>query len=704
MNFFIKTGYNIIFTLILLVCSVFFSYLAYRKSNIINPQKLILRILRFFSIFIILFLFLSPFVYLTNIINEKPLNIVFVDNSASLNIEDRQQNLLTYIRKNIKNYFSDDFDNRIFTFSSGITQELKSNEIDSIRFDGINKNETNISLALQDVVTKFNGRTIASVNFISDGIINSGGSPVNTAKLTGAVFNYYLIGDTVQKKDLVLESVYFNKYAYIESSSPVKAVINSYGYNKQIKVKLFEENSEIDSKIIGTTYGENNYTVDFSISSATETIKKYKIEIESEPDEITKLNNSEEFIVKFLSNKLKVLFLAGGPSADNAYLSQEIRKINNFDAKFLTQKSANEFYEGSLDNLNDYQLFILSGFPTSVTGTDVLVNLKEKLSIKNSAVFFIASKNTDYSKLSFIDEYLPFTALSKNDAEIRSSLSTVNIPNENQKNYKLLNSINSFPDIYRSSSGIPVKPQSESILLFSDNREPALIIMNTATNKSAAMLFYGFYKWRLNPNSTNSDDVLNSIISGTALSITDKEKRDKFFIETNKQIYSINENIIFDASINESGLKGNEKIRVRVYNDSYSDEFELDKGENFTFSGKTKIQTAGEYFYAADLISEGVVIDKITNKFITGLSSKEYKETRSDAGIFNQLASLNGGKRLNELEGSNIKDIISKSGENLSERKEFSLKEYFNTNAYYLVIIVVLLSLEWILRKRNNLP
>jgi hypothetical protein len=467
---------------------------------------------------------------------------------------------------------------------------------------------------------------------------------------------------------------------------------------------LFEENSEIDSKIISTTYGENNYTVDFSISSATETIKKYKIEIESEPDEITKLNNSEEFIIKFLSNKLKVLVLAGGPSADNAYLVQEIRKINNFDAKFFTQKSANEFYEGSLDNLNDYQLFILSGFPTSVTGTDILVNLKEKLSKNNSAVFFIASRNTDYSKLSFIDEHLPITAVSKNDAEIRSSLSTVNIPNENQKKFKLLNSINSFPDIYRSSSGIPVKPQSESILLFSNNREPALIIINTATNKSAAMLFYGFYKWRLNPNSTNSDDVLNSIISGTALSITDKEKRNKFFIETNKQIYSIDENIIFNASINESGLKGNEKIRVRIYNDSYSDEFELDKGENFTFSGKTRIQTAGEYFYSAELISEGVVIDKIINKFITGESSNEYTDTRSDAGIFNQLASLNGGKRLNELLGGNIKDIIRKSGENLSERKEFSLKEYFNTNVYYLFIIIVLLSLEWILRKRNNLP
>jgi hypothetical protein len=208
----------------------------------------------------------------------------------------------------------------------------------------------------------------------------------------------------------------------------------------------------------------------------------------------------------------------------------------------------------------------------------------------------------------------------------------------------------------------------------------------------------------LNPNSTNSDVVLNSIISGTALSITDKEKRNKFFIETNKQIYSIDENIIFNASINESGLKGNEKIRVRIYNDSYSDEFELDKGENFTFNGKTRIKTAGEYFYSAELISEGVVIDKITNKFITGESSNEYKDTRSDAGIFNQLASLNGGKRLNELLGGNIKDIIRKSGENLSERKEFSLKEYFNTNVYYLFIIIVLLSLEWILRKRNNLP
>jgi hypothetical protein len=637
-------------------------------------------------------------------INEKPLNIILIDNSASLNLDNRKQELNSYIKENLKYYFSDVCENKAFAFSSGIINEIKDSGIDSISYETINNYETNLSQTLNDIINRFPGRTISDINLISDGIINSGGSPTNSVKLLGSAFNYFLIGDTIQKKDLVLDNINFNKYAYIESSEPVKVLISSYSYNKPVNVNLFEENVLIDSKIINTSLSANKYAVDFNISSPVETTKRYKIEIEPQSDEITTFNNQEEFIVKFLSNKIKAMILSGGPGPDNAYLLQEIKKINNLEAKFYTQKSANEFYEGSPDNINDFQIFILAGFPTPATGTNTLMRIKEKLAKGDCSIFFIASRNTDYEKLSLIDEYLPFTAVRINIAEIRTSLSYVNALNDNLKNFKTLSSINSFTDIYKSTALIPIKPQAEAVLLFSNNREPALVTMNTPVNKSAAMLFYGFYKWRLNPNSVNSDEVLNSLITGCILSITDKEKRNKFFIETNKQFYSISENILFNASVNGFELKGNEKIRLRIFNDSFNNEFELEKGENLTYSGKVKLQYPGEYTYSAELVSDGNAVEKLTNKFVIGESRKEYKETRSDPEILNQIAALSGGKRLNGLKGTEILDFIENNSRNLSDKTEFSLKEYFNTNVYYLFLIIFLLSLEWLLRKRNNLP
>jgi len=704
MNFFIKTGYNIIFLIVLLIVPVFFTYIAYRNTSVENPQKLILRILRFTTLFLILFLLLSPFFYLVKSYISKPLNIILVDNSASMSIGNKTSDMKKYLKQNIKSYFIGNADNRILTFAAGITQEINNSEIDSIKFSAINNSETNISQTLKEIVKRFTDRNIAAINIISDGIFNSGGNPVNQGKLTGSAFNYYLIGDTIQKKDLVLEEINFNKNVFIESSTPIIATVSSYGYKKSVRVNLFEENSLIETKVISTNENENKYKAEFNVSSPAEAIKKYKIEVEPEPDEITTLNNTEEFFIKFLNNKLKILVLSGGPGPDFAYLTQEIKKIINIEAKFLTQKSANEFYEGSPDNFNDYQVFILFDFPTSITNPSIITNLKEKLSKKNSSLFFIAGRNTDYEKLSLIDEYLPFLPSVNNASEIRSSVFSVTNLNEDLKSFKSVAAVNKFPEVYRTLSGISIKPQAETVLLFSNNHEPALIISNTNLNRSAALLFYGFYKWRLNPNSTNSDEVFNSILSGTIISITDKEKANKFFIETTKQIYSPYEDVIFNATVSNPESISNGKIRVRIYNDRYNKELVLEKKENLIFYGKESIQDTGEYTCAAELISNGAVLDKTTNKFMIGENKKEYKETRSNTGILNQLVSIKGGKRLNDLNGKDIEELIDKLSKNSSEKKEFSIKDYLNTNIYYLLIIIVLLSLEWLLRKRNNLP
>ena len=704
MNFFIKTGYNIIFVIILLIVSVFFTYIAYRNTTVQNPQKSILRILRFTSVFLVLYLLLSPFLYIIKSYVSKPLNIILVDNSLSMKIGNKISDEKKYLAENIKHYFADNTENIVFSFSNGLTQQINNPEIDSIKFEGINNSETNVSQALEEIVKRFPDRNIAAINIISDGIFNSGGNPVNQGKLTGAAFNYYLIGDTIQQKDIVLDAINFNKNVYIESSTPVIATLSSYGYNKPVNVNLYEDNSLIDTKIINTNKNESKYKVEFNVSSPVESIKKYKIEVEPQSDEITTQNNSEEFIIKFLNNKLRILVLSGGPGADFAYLAQEIKKINNIEARFLTQKSANEFYEGAPDNFNDYQVFILSDFPTSVTNPGIITGLKEKLSKRNSSLFFIAGRNTDYEKLSLIDEFLPFSTSASNISEIRSSVYSVTNLNEEFKNFKSLNSVNSFPEVYRTSSSISMKPQTETVLLFSNNHDPALMISSTNTNRSAAILFYGFYKWRLNPNSTNSDQVFNSILSGTILSITDKEKTNKFFIETTKQIYSPYEDVIFNATISDPETSLSGKIRIRIYNDKYDKEIELEKKENSNFYGKEKITDAGEYTYVAELITNGTVLEKTVNKFIIGDDKKEYRETRSDAGVLNQLASIKGGMKFNNLRGNEIEKVIESSGKNSSEIKEYNIKDYFNRNIYYLLIIIILLSAEWVLRKRNNLP
>ncbi|HLT23786.1 MAG TPA: hypothetical protein VK004_01555, partial [Ignavibacteria bacterium] len=359
MDFFIKTEYNIIFFAIIIIVSVLIALYYYRKSSVQGGIKIFLTITRGLTIFFILLLLSSPVISFISLINIEPVNIFLIDNSKSLQIENRY--LITdSIHKNILTDTENDIsENRFFLFSRTAGEEAG----DSITFFETDNTATNLTSALIETEKRFSAGNISSINIISDGIINEGGNPVFTARTMNAPVNYILIGDTAQKNDLVVKNVFYNKSAFIESSVPIKAEINSFNYNTTVTVNLYEEDKILTSQQVVVNTGQIIYNVDFSVTSLTAGVKKYKIEIIPLGDEITEKNNYEEFFIKFVDNSFKVLVLSGGPSSDYAFIKEEISKIQNFETTFLTQKGVNSYYEGSVPDLNQFRVFILVGYP-----------------------------------------------------------------------------------------------------------------------------------------------------------------------------------------------------------------------------------------------------------------------------------------------------------------------------------------------------
>jgi hypothetical protein len=513
------------------------------------------------------------------------------------------------------------------------------------------------------------------------------------------------VGDTIQKNDLVLKNIFFNKTSFIESSAPVNIQINSFNYDRNIKINLYEEDKLIDSKDLKVNSGQSNYNITFNVMSAIEAIVKYKVEIAGLEDEITVKNNFEEFFIKFIDNKFKVLVLGGGPSADLAFLSEEIKKVKNFEATFLTQKSSVEYYEGTLPDLSAFNSYILVGYPTSITNPVILNDIKENLVKNNSSLIFFASRNTDYKKLSALEGNLPFKISNYSDAEEETGIKTVSSPDEEIfKNPGLLGSVNSFPNIFKTASVFSANPSSETFMIMSRNSEPALVIENTNKNKSAAFLAYGIYKWRLNSRNNNSGEALNYILTSSLVAITDKEAKSKFIIETTKDVYSKYENVNFKANITNLELQGGENIKVKINGNGFNKELDLMKKGSRYFEGEINIPTDGNYEYSAELYSKGQLEESIRNRFAIGENNFEYKLTRADNIILSALASETKGNNFTGQNSNDIQDFFQKANER-SKSEYRSLQNYeLNINPYYLIIVILLLCIEWFLRKRNNLP
>ncbi|MEO6696123.1 MAG: hypothetical protein ABIY50_11920 [Ignavibacteria bacterium] len=704
MDYSFKTDLNFIFIIAAIIISAAVSYFYYKGSKLENPQKRIFTVLRFLSVFFILLLLMSPVISYFKNLSEKPVNVFLIDNSESLLIENRNENVMEGLKEKILNETPAGSDNLFFLFSGNLYKEIIPGESEPV-YQDINNFKSDLTSTLYSLQERLSRKNLSTVTVISDGILNEGGNPLTAARSLNVPFNYILTGDTIQKNDLVVKNLFFNKTSFIESSAPVNVQINSYGYDTDIKINLYEEDKLIDSKNLRVSSEQSNYNIIFNVISSAEAIVKYKVDITGISDEVTLKNNFEEFFIKFIDNKFKVLVLAGGPSADLAFLSEEIKKVKNFEATFLTQKSSAEFYEGTLPDMNIFNSFILIGYPTSVTNPVILNSIKENLDRNNSSLIFFASRNTDYKKLTLLEDDLPFKISGYSESEEETGIKTVSVPDkEIFKNSGLMSSVNTFPNIFKTTSIVSANPSSETFLLMSRNSSPALIVESTDKNRSAAFMAYGFYKWRLNGSNNNSGEVLNYILTSSLTAITDKEAKSKFSAETSKDVYSKFENVIFESSINNFELQGGERIKVKIIGNNFSNELELTKKGSRYFRGELNIPEDGNYEYTAELYSKNALEESIKDRFSIGVNNFEYKSTRADNLILSLLASERAGTNFTGKTTDEIREFF-KSANEKSKSEYKSLQNYeLNINPYYLMMVILLLCAEWFLRKRNNLP
>ncbi len=703
MDFSIRSEYGIIYAIAAVVVAAIVAYYYYRRSAATGKLKWVLSALRFLSLFFILLLFMSPVLSFLGKSEKKPLNIILIDDSRSMSTanEDRKREQIIASGKNSGN-------NRFFSFSDGLIKEINEEEALNINSDTTeNKiNKTNLTKALRELKENLPGENISSVTIISDGILNDGGNPVQSGIAIGAPVNFFLTGDTAGTKDVSISKVFYNKTSFIESSVPISAEVKTNGISGMVRVKLFEDGRLADTRELSVEQNRNVYNVDFTVSSPEQKTALYRIEADSIEGEVTLKNNFREFFVKFIDNRFRLLVLAGAPSADLAFVKEQMKRIRNFDAEFRTQKAQGEFYEGALPDISEFDAVILFGYPTSISDDRIITEVNNAVEKTNMPLIFFTARNTDFSKLKDLADKLPFSVQSQSSQnEEETSLSIVAGTNaEFFRDQKFASAINGLPNIFKNSTVFSAKPNAQTLIVTGRGNNPALIVSRSTDRNSAAFLAYGIYKWRLGENAAAAEEVLGYLLANIISSVAKKDEGRKFSVETTSPVYSKSEDVIFDGTITGFDIKGGEQIKVNINGPSFQTSYDMTKRSSKDFQLLAGMPAEGVYSYEASLISEGRQVETVTGKFLVGENNFEYLQTAPDPLLLNELASATGGKKLNGLSDEEIKNVYEESGRSSANEVVSSRSFDLNINPYYLGLIILLLSVEWFLRKRNNLP
>ncbi len=687
----IITEYPLWFTLFcLLAGGGYAGVLYYKDKRLTELSKWLIRTMaafRFIVVSVLCFLLLSPL--LRSVVREveKPVIIIAQDNSESLiSGKDSAYYRAEYKQKmnTLVEELSDKYEVKLYSFADRI-KELSS--FDSLSF---NEKQTNVSVLFEELETRYSNRNVGAVVLATDGIYNQGTSPLYAAAQLKQNIYTIGLGDTTIKKDLILSKIEHNRMAYLGNQFPLEVIINS----KRLKGKnsiltVSKDGQVLFTKPVSISQDIFDQTVPVLLEAKQVGLQRYRITLSSVEGEMTLLNNSKDIFIDVLDARQKVLILSDAPHPDVSAIKQSIENNQNYEVEsFLLDD-----FNGALKK---YDLLILHQIPNSKTGNNKLL-----AELENSGIPFWAfsGANTVLKK----DLTIAGSSSKMNEVEplVDANFPLFTISDE------LKQAVKDFPAVAspytNASSDISGNALFYQRIGIVDTKNSLMSFYNRGETKLAIFSGEGIWRWRLQDYASHANhNVFDELITKTVQYLSLKIDK-SFFRVIAKNNYFENESV---------------ELEAEVYNDSYElindgeVEIVITNADNkkfpFVFSKTTTAYRlnagslpVGEYKYDAKT-KVGAKVYSQKGSFSVSSLQVEYVNTVADHQLLFNLAKQHNGDLIYPQDLNSLAEKLNSREDikpvSYSEKK---LTDLINLK-WLFVLLLIFLSAEWFIRKRNG--
>lgn len=676
------------FILLCLAVAVGYAFLLYKtKHPWSGTLNKILLGGRTVLVFLLAFLLLGPIIRQIYNLYEKPVFVILEDNSVSVKetADSASLNTLQKVLTAVKESLDDA---GYETFRKDLTGE----DVTVINFT---EPVSDLQGALRKVSNQYEGQSVAGVLLVSDGIYNSGLSPLYTAYS----FPVYTlgVGDTVQRQDLAVKDLVYNKIAYQGNQFPIRAEILVKGFsNQNVTVSLIRSGTVIErqTKNSGT---DQLLQVEFTIAASEQGIQRFEVRVEGKPEERNSRNNTSTAFIDVIEGKKKILVVANAPHPDIKTFRSIIDKNSNYEM-ILHIPGVEETDVKNLQPEN-IDLVIFHQAPDKRGRTR---DLFQRFSSGKTSMFVIVGQQTDLNALT--DNNVPL----KFDQPPRQYDDVMPVVNPSFPYFLLSPEANSvfsgFPPVWVPFGRMQVPASSVTLLsqrIGSISTEKSLLWIDAPDNqKIAVMLGEGFWQWRLeeyskNENTDAFDEVFGKLIQ--YLSTTDDKSRFKSYPV--EQQFSDTEAVVFESQVYN-------EIYEPVFGNRIDLEITDDAGKKYQYNyvisrGNARYQVGGLkegiYKYTASTTISGKE-EKVRGQFLVTAQQAELQNLTADFDLLRKLSASTDGKFYNASQTDKLQaDFSGKEATRVihSEEKFDSLLNL----KWVFFLLLALVSAEWFLRK-----
>lgn len=343
------------------------------------------RIIIFFILGILLF---NPVI---NFLDEKEKKLdwaIFIDNSASIKYHQTPSiNAVQLGIESLVNKLSEkDISYHLYQFADNI-QKVNSPQLIG---NGVT---TNIGIIPETI--KQLGNQIAGAVIISDGLITEGKDPIKDFQEFDFPIHTIGIGEGSELVDVTIESIDAPTVVLKSDWVDVNITIQSVGnIGDRLSVSLYNNRELQGSKHIRLMGMESKKEINFRFHPKKIGKQQYEVRISSVEDEIDIQNNRQKFSLLVLKDRYKVALLTGSPNKNTSVLKQKLKnnprvELDHFiritETRF--QPAIKTFWE------SPYELIIFDNYPIKPLSSNFVRILGKKLLSNQSALFLILGPN-----------------------------------------------------------------------------------------------------------------------------------------------------------------------------------------------------------------------------------------------------------------------------------------------------------------------
>ena len=672
--------------------------LLYYKSTALDLDKknrIIMSCLRGLSVSLICFLLLAPMLKMVVKDLDKPLVIFAVDNSESIALSTDSsyyRNAYPQQLSQLMNSFGDKYDVRIYSVGDK-NQYQEEKNTDFLTFTD---KSTDLSSVFNEVATLYGNRNIGSMILLSDGIFNVGSNPYYKASSLEYPVYTVGLGSTEMTTDLYVAGVNHNKQTLKGNFFPVeiKIAANQLARNN-VTLTLEEGNEVLLTKNLNINSRKFFETVSANIQAGNKGLHKYKVTLSELEGEITHKNNVAYFYVEVIDSREKIAIVYNGPHPDVAALKSALENTDNYD---VTVFSIQDFRA----NVEDYSLVVLHQLPS--TGQPA-ANLLAQIQKSGTSCLYIVGAQTNLAAFNnqnvgvtiqqnknlfnnamplFNENYTAFTF----SEEARQLLPKLPPMTTVFGDYKAVGSSNIF--LYQKINGVNTQ---YPLILFNDNNGV----------KTGVICGTGIWQWKLyNYLYTQSHREFDEIINKIATYLSVKADKSLFRVAA-KNVYEEYKPVVITAELyNESyELVNDADVSIVITaEDGKKYEQQLSKQNNQYVLNMGELPV-GDYSWTCSTKYGRNNYSK-SGSFSVDEVLIESTNLVADHSLLQSIATATNGKFFLPQDMQQIEQEI-KNNDNIKPIANYSKKYSLLLSSWlYFACIVLLLAIEWFLRKWNG--